>query len=205
MTVLKMLRPTDSGYNEAIETMLLHLHSGGLVAADTGDLDISAIVADILQQVSEGGDAAAARLTSKFDNADINPDRLRVSADEIAAAGGRADTDFIALMHKAISNIRDYQEHIKLKAPAALEKGGRQLGIRYTPLDRVAVYVPGGQALYPSTVLMTVVPALVAGVKEVVMLSPPRSGDINPMVLALAAELGISEVYRLGGGIILLR
>lgn len=201
MTVLKLLSPADSGYDQAIETMLLHLHSGGLVSADTGDLDISAIVADILQQVREGGDAAAARLTSGYDDADITPDRLRVSADEIAAAGNQADTDFIALMRKAIDNIREYQEYIKVKAPVALEKGGRQLGIRYTPLDRVAVYVPGGQALYPSTVLMTVVPALVAGVKEVVMLSPPRGGDINPLVLALAAELGIDEVYRLGGAV----
>ena len=201
MTVLKILRPTDSGYNQAIETMLLHLHSGGLVAADSGQLDISAIVADILQQVREGGDAAAARLTSKFDNADIQPDRLRVPREEIEQAGSNADKDFIDLMHKAISNIRDYQEHIKMKAPAALEKGGRQLGIRYAPLDRVAVYVPGGHALYPSTVLMTVVPALVAGVPEVVMFSPPRGGDINPMVLALAAELGIDEIYRLGGAV----
>ena len=104
-------------------------------------------------------------------------------------------------MRRAIGNIRAYQEHILLKSPAALARGGRQLGLRYTPLDRVAVYVPGGQALYPSTVLMTVVPAQVAGVKEVVMFSPPRGGDINPMVLALAAELGIEEVYRLGGAV----
>ena len=201
MTVLKLLRSSDPGYNQAIEAMLLHLHSGGLVAADSGHLDISAIVADILQQVREGGDTAAARLTSEFDNADIQPDRLRVTPEEIEQAGSNADQGFIDLMHKAIDNIRDYQEHIKVKAPAALEKGGRQLGIRYTPLDRVAVYVPGGHALYPSTVLMTVVPALVAGVPEVVMFSPPRGGDINPMVLALASELGINEIYRLGGAV----
>lgn len=201
MTVLKILRPSDPGYLQAINEMRIRLHSGGLVAADAGTLDVTAIVSDILQQVRVGGDVAAARLTSKYDNADITPARLRVSTDEIADAGNRADEDFITLMRRAIGNIRDYQQHILVKAPAALEKGGRQLGIRYTPLDRVAVYVPGGQALYPSTVLMTVVPAQVAGVKEVVMLSPPMGGDINPMVLALAAELGIEEVYRLGGAV----
>ena len=201
MTVLKILRPSDSGYTKAIDAMRIRLHSGGLVAADAGRLDVTAIVSDILQQVRQGGDEAAARLTSKFDNADITPARLRVPEDEIAEAGNLADADFITLMRRAIGNIRDYQEHILFKAPAALEKGGRQLGVRYAPLDRVAVYVPGGQALYPSTVLMTVVPAQVAGVKEVVMLSPPKDGDINPMVLALAAELGIGEVYRLGGAV----
>jgi len=201
MTILKILRPSDPGYPQAINEMRIQLHSGGLVAADAGKLDITAIVSDILQQVRVGGDEAAARLTSKFDNAKITRAQLRISQSEIEQAASQVDVEFMALMRKAISNIREYQEHILIKAPAALEKGGRQLGIRYTPLDRVAVYVPGGHALYPSTVLMTVVPAQVAGVKEVVMLSPPRGGDINPMVLALAAELGIEEVYRLGGAV----
>jgi histidinol dehydrogenase len=104
-------------------------------------------------------------------------------------------------MRRAIENIRAYQQHILVTAPPPLERGGRKLGVRYTPIERAAVYVPGGQALYPSTVLMTVVPAQVAGVQEVVMVSPPTGGEINSMALALAGELGIREVYRLGGAV----
>jgi histidinol dehydrogenase len=104
-------------------------------------------------------------------------------------------------MRRAISNIRAYQTHILARAPAPLVRGGRKLGVRYTPIDRVGVYVPGGHALYPSTVLMTVVPAQVAGVREVAIVSPPTEGDINPMALALAHELGVDEVYRAGGAV----
>ena len=201
MTTLKIIRPADPGYAQDIEALRARLHGGGLVAADAGKLDVPQIVADILRQVREGGDAAAARLTSQFDQADLTAGRLRVSQGEIDRALKHADKKFLALMRKAIRNIRDYQEHILIKAPAVLQRGGRQLGVRYLPLDRVAVYVPGGQALYPSTVLMTVVPAQVAGVKEVVLFSPPKGDDINPLVLALAGELGIREVYRLGGAV----
>ncbi|MBF8270835.1 MAG: hisD [Gammaproteobacteria bacterium] len=201
MTILKIFQPADPGYARDIEALRTRLHGGGLVAADAGNLDVPKIVADILKQVREGGDAAAARLTSQFDQADLTTERLRVSQDEIDRALKQADQQFLTLIRKAIRNIRDYQEHILIKAPPALQRGGRQLGVRYLPLDRVAVYVPGGQALYPSTVLMTVVPAQVAGVKEVILLSPPKGGDINPLVLALAGELRIKEVYRLGGAV----
>ena len=124
---------------------------------------------------------------------------MRVSADEIAAARSSIDEEFLALIRRVTKNIREYQEHIRIKAPPALKRGGRELGVRYTPIDRVAVYVPGMKAVYPSTVLMTVVPALVAGVPEIAMISPPTGGDVNPMVLALGAELGISEIYRISG------
>src|SRR6185436_11270693 len=87
------------------------------------------------------------------------------------------------------------------KSPEPLQRGGRRLGVRYTPLRRVAVYVPGGRALYPSTVVMTVVPALVAGVREIAMFSPPTGGEIADLALALAWELGVHEVYRLGGAV----
>ena len=201
MTTLKIIRPAEPGYTQDIEALRARLRGGGLVAADAGKLNVPAIVTDILRQVQEGGDAAAARLTSQFDQADLTADRLRVPQNEIDRALQQADQKFLALMRRAIKNIRDYQEHILIKAPVALQRGGRQLGVRYLPLDRVAVYVPGGQALYPSTVLMTVIPAQVAGVKEVVLFSPPKGGDINPLVLALAGELGIKEVYRLGGAV----
>jgi histidinol dehydrogenase len=100
-----------------------------------------------------------------------------------------------------IANVRVYQEHIRHRDPAPLVRGGRRLGVRYTPIERVGVYVPGGRALYPSTVLMTVVPAQVAGVREIVMASPPNGGHISDLALALAHELGIREVLQLGGAV----
>lgn len=178
------------------------LRGGGLVGSSApGAVDVPKVVADILAQVKTGGDEAAAKLTSQFDRADIAPNGLRVPAELIAQAHADAEPEFLALMRRAIENIRAYQEHILVTAPPPLERGGRKLGVRYTPIERAAVYVPGGQALYPSTVLMTVVPAQVAGVREIVMVSPPTGGEINSMALALAGELGITEVYRLGGAV----
>src|SRR3990172_4474035 len=127
MTTLKIIRPADPGYAQDIEALRARLHGGGLVAADAGKLDVPQIVADILRQVREGGDAAAARLTSQFDQADLTAGRLRVSQGEINRALQQADQKFLALMRRAIKNIRDYQEHILIKAPAALQRGGRQL------------------------------------------------------------------------------
>jgi histidinol dehydrogenase len=125
---------------------------------------------------------------------------IQVSPEEIDEAHSNADPEFLELVRRVIKNIRQYQEHILIQPPGPLEIGGRSLGVRYTPVQRVGVYVPGGRALYPSTVLMTVVPAQVAGVDEIAIVSPPTSdGDINPMVLALAAELEVHEVYRVGG------
>ncbi len=197
--LIQMNRPSGEPQFDAL---LEVLRSGGLLGADeAADLDVPAVVSGILDEVRTGGDEAAARLTSRFDRASVSPVSLRVPAELIARAHAEAEPEFLALMRRAIENIRAYQEHILIKAPAPLRRGGRKLGVRYTPIERAAVYVPGGQALYPSTVLMTVVPAQVAGVREIVMVSPPTGGEINSMALALAGELGISEVYRLGGAV----
>ncbi|MEY4583463.1 MAG: histidinol dehydrogenase, partial [Pseudomonadota bacterium] len=155
----------------------------------------------ILAQVQRDGDTAAAALTARLDKAPVTPETIRVPEAEIQRAWREADPAFLALMRRAISNIRDYQAHIKHRDPPPLIRDGRKLGVRYTPIDRVGVYVPGGRALYPSTVLMTVVPAQVAGVREIVMASPPTGGRINDMALALAGELGIREVLQLGGAV----
>ena len=202
MSAIRLIQMSSPSGEAELDALLAVLLAGGLLGADAAsDLDVPAIVADILSQVRSGGDEAAAKLTSRFDRADISPESLRVPAELIAQAHAAAEPEFLALMRRAIDNIRAYQEHILIKAPAPLVRGGRKLGVRYTPIKRAAVYVPGGQALYPSTVLMTVVPAQVAGVSEIVMVSPPTDGEINSMALALAGELGISEVYRLGGAV----
>jgi histidinol dehydrogenase len=188
--------------NAAVDSLLEVLRGGGLLASGASpNLDVPQIVSDILREVRTGGDQSAAQLTSRLDRANISPEELRVPATLIAQAHAEAEPGFLDLMRRAIENIRAYQEHILIKAPPPLQRGGRRLGIRYSPIERVAVYVPGGQALYPSTVLMTIVPAQVAGVREIVMVSPPTGGEINAMALALAGELGVQEVYRLGGAV----
>ncbi len=189
-------------YAARIEALLSTLRGGGLTAADErDDLDVAGIVAGIIARVAAEGDDAVVALTRQLDRAPVTAASLRVAPEEIAAAHAAADPAFLALIREAAANIRAYQEHIKITAPPDLVREGRRLGVRYTPIDRVAVYVPGGRALYPSTVLMTVVPAQVAGVREIVMASPPTGGDINPLALALAGELGITEVYRSGGAV----
>lgn len=201
MSLLTTLHFQASDFDARLESFRARLHGGNLVAGGQPSLNVPQTVADILDQVRIGGDRAAVNLTNRFDRANLTPATMRVSSAELARAHAAADDTFLTLMRGAIANIREYQTHIRHSSPAPLRRGGRTLGVRYTPLDRVAVYVPGGQALYPSTVLMTVVPAQVAGVREIAMFSPPRDGEISSMALALAAELGITEVYRLGGAV----
>jgi histidinol dehydrogenase len=201
MSVVALLQHESANFSATLGALRARLHGGNLVAGGPSNIDVPAVVTDILSQVRAEGDVAAARLTNMLDGASLTPATLRVPADVLKNAAAQADPEFLALMHKAIANIREYQEHILHRSPSDLVRGGRTLGVRYTPLDRVAVYVPGGQALYPSTVLMTVVPAQVAGVREIAMFSPPRGGELDPLALALAAELGVTEVYRLGGAV----
>jgi histidinol dehydrogenase len=202
MPSLRIISSENADYAAKVQELLVLLRSGGLVASsENHQLDVPAIVRDILSQVATSGDEAAAALTTKLDRAPIGPAQIRVPEAEIARAHREADPAFLALMRRVIASIREYQEHIRHRDPAPLVRGGRKLGVRYTPIDRVGVYVPGGRALYPSTVLMTVVPAQVAGVREIVMASPPTGGRINDMALALAAELGVREVLQLGGAV----
>jgi len=176
------------------------LRGGALSAAgQAGDLNVGKIVAQILDQVRTGGDKAVSDLTSRLDQADITPAGIRVPVDMIEKARSSLEPAFLEVIRAAADNIRQYQESILVKDPPPVKRGGRELGLRYTPVRRVGIYVPGGRALYPSTVLMTVIPAQVAGVGEIAMASPPTGGEISPMALALAAELGIEEVYRMGG------
>ena len=194
-----IIQPSDANYRQAITQVRDRLR-GSLVSADEGKLDVSAIVRSIVADVAARGDGALVELTAKFDGVRFLPSQLRVPQAAIDAAHRAAEPAFLALVRRVANNIRQYQKHILVQAPPALERGSRRLGVRYTPIRRAGVYVPGGKALYPSTVLMTVVPAQVAGVSEVAVVSPPTTnGDVNPMVLALAGELGITEVYRVGG------
>jgi len=177
------------------------LRAGGPTAAGkAGGEKVAKAVRAIIRQVARGGDKALVRLVARFDKAAVTPRTLRVPPEAIRAATAAAEPKFLALARRVAANIRQYQERILIRAPVPLRRGGRELGVRYTPIGRVGVYVPGGRAAYPSTMLMTIVPAQVAGVREIALASPPTSnGEVNPLVLALAGELGITEVYRMGG------
>ncbi len=181
-----------------LEKLRRRLRDGQLVSSVTDATDVPDTVRRIIADVQDRQDEALVELTERFDGVKVGS--IAVEPDTIAAAAKTVDADFLALLRRAIKNIREYQQSILTPDPPALVRAGRKLGVRYTPVDRVGVYVPGGRAFYPSTVLMTVVPALVAGVKQIAIASPPTSnGDVHPMVLALASELGIEEVYRVGG------
>ena len=178
------------------------LRAGELTAGAAGGVDVRQAVARILSDVEQRGDAALIDWERKLDRVELTPEALRVPAEAVECAHAGADPGFLGLVRRVRDNIRAYQEHIRIQAPPPLVRGGRELSVRYTPIERVAVYVPGMRALYPSSFLMTIVPAQVAGVPEIVVASPPLSdGDIDPVVLALAGELGIREVYRLGGAV----
>lgn len=198
---IKVIQSERPLADEAVLALRDRLRAGGLTAMGSGSLDVPAIVRGIIADVAAGGGRAVAELTKQIDNVDVPPDAIRVPVERIRQAHADADPEFLALARRVIANIRRYQEHIKAKAPADLVGDGRRLGVRYTPVDRVGLYVPGWKAMYPSSVLMTIVPAQVAGVREIAIAAPPTGTGVNPMTMALAFELGIEEVYRVGGAI----
>ncbi len=151
-------------------------------------------VVDILRNVFNRGDKAVAEYTQKFDGVKLKPGQFRVSQEELDRANQEIDQDILLCLREAIENVRVYQKDILIDTENAPR------GIRYTPIKRVGVCVPGASAPLPSTVIMTAVPAQVAGVKEIAVVSPPRhNGSIHPVILAVCCELGINEVYRIGG------
>ena len=197
---IEIIHRTDEDFDPRVMAVRDRLRGGGLTASGAAADDVPAVVREIIAQVQERGDAALLEFTAKFDKVQLEAHAIQISPEEIDEAHSNADPEFLELVRRVIKNIRQYQEHILIQPPGPLEIGGRSLGVRYTPVQRVGVYVPGGRALYPSTVLMTVVPAQVAGVEEIAIVSPPTAdGNVNPLVLALAGELGIQEVYRIGG------
>ena len=177
------------------------LREGGVVSGRAGSVgDVRDIVAGIIKGVKDGGDTFVVKHTNDFHKVNLTRKSMRVSKQDIQSALKAADPEFLELARRAIANIREYQQSIRVETPPPLRRGGRELSVRYTPITRVGIYVPGGKAVYPSSLLMTAVPAMVAGVKEIAMVSPPSvDGDIHPMLLSLAGELGIDEIYRADG------
>lgn len=157
-------------------------------------------VHEIIKNVKERGDEAVFAYTKQFDGAQISSENVRVTLSEIDEAYEKVDEKLLAVIRKSLVNIRSYHEKQKRYSWFDSTEDGTLLGQKVTPLATVGVYVPGGKAVYPSSVLMNVVPAKVAGVKRIVMTTPPsRDGKIPPSTLVAAKEAGVDEIYKVGG------
>jgi histidinol dehydrogenase len=163
------------------------------------DSDVSDTVAGIIADVIARGDAALIDLSRKFDNIDLAETGIAISAEEIAKARSACSAETLAALEKAAERIEAFH---KAQLPESIDytdADGVSLGLRHTPVDAVGLYVPGGKAAYPSSVLMNAMPAKVAGVQRRVMMVPTPGNEINPLVLAAAELGGITEIYRIGG------
>jgi histidinol dehydrogenase len=163
------------------------------------DDDVSTAVRAIIADVRARGDDALIELSAKFDKVQLTPETLRLSSAEIAAAHAQCKPETLKALDVAARRIEDYHRR-QLPADASYtDDAGARLGWRFTPLDSVGLYVPGGTASYPSSVLMNAIPAKVAGVRRLVMVTPATGGSINPLAIEAARRAGVSEIYRIGG------
>ena len=160
--------------------------------------DVSSVVSSIIKDVQEKGDEALREYTKKLDGADIS--EIEVSKEEIKAAADSMDIEFMRVLEKAASNIRKYHSKQVRNSFVMTEENGIVLGQKIVPVSVAGIYVPGGSAAYPSTVLMDTIPAKIAGCGSVIMVSPPgKNGKLNPAVLAAAYVAGVDRVFRVGG------
>ncbi len=205
--VIQIIKTDKPLCDPAVRALRDKLRAGELVAAGTSStVNVREVVKDAIEGVKRDGDKRVIDDTKQLHCSTFNAGMIRVPKPDIEK--GRKDFEkegpdalrMIRIMRKVISNVREYQERILIKAPPVLKRGSRELAVRYIPINRVAVYVPGAETALSSSVIMTVVPAQVAGVREIVMVTPPKDdGSIKPSILALADELGIKEIYRVSG------
>ena len=161
------------------------------------EMDVEAIVSQIIRDVRKGKDQAVIEYCRRFDQVDLRT--LEVTDEEIAEAKGLVTPEFLGILQKAAANIRAYHEK-QVCSGFQMEKDGIVLGQKVTPIENVGIYVPGGTAAYPSTVLMDSIPAKIAGCKQIVMVTPPgKNGKVNPAILAAADIAGIDRIFKVGG------
>ena len=172
-----------------------------LLAWDSvSDVDVQPIVASIISDIRKRGDDALIEYTNKFDRRDVsNSSELEVSKEQMQIASKNVTPEIFSALEAAAFRVRSYHEHQKQDSWQYSESDGTVLGQQVQPLDRVGVYVPGGKAAYPSSVLMNVIPAKVAGVKEIIMVVPTPDGLINDLVLTAALIAGVDKIYTIGG------
>lgn len=162
------------------------------------EVDVQKIVSNIISDVRARGDAALFDYCEKFDK--VKLDALEVSADELNEALNQVEPEFIEVLETAAQNIRQFHEKQVRNSFIITERAGVVMGQKVTPLDRVGLYVPGGTAAYPSTVLMDAIPAKIAGCGEIVITTPPgKDGKVNPAILAAAKVAGVDRVFKVGG------
>ncbi|MBP2228550.1 histidinol dehydrogenase [Azospirillum agricola] len=161
--------------------------------------DVQALVAGVIDEVKARGDAALIDFTARWDRQTLTPGTLRIGQDEIDAATAKCGAETLEALDLAAARIEDFHRRQVPEAVDYRDAQGVRLGARWTPVGAVGLYVPGGTASYPSSVLMNALPAKVAGVERIVMVVPTPDGIINPLVLAAAKRCGVGELYRVGG------
>ena len=170
-----------------------------LLAQGEGEQSADKAVQDILQNVREHRDKAVCDYTRRFDEFDLKPELMRVPEEHIREYAAGADDELVEILRRAIHNVREFHENQVEDSWEYYAGDGIRLGVRLTPIGSAGVYIPGGKAAYPSSVLMNAIPAQVAGVERIVVVTPPRSLEENPLVAAALNLLGLHEVYRIGG------
>ena len=192
MLTVRRLSTSDAGFRQALETLLAW--------ESLSDDTVTATVRDILDEVRRRGDAALIEYTNRFDARRIAArEELEIPSSRLQAARERITPAHRAALELAADRLRSYAERQKMESWSFTESDGTRLGQQVSPLDRVGLYVPGGKAAYPSSVLMNAIPAKVAGVPELIMVVPSPGGEVNELVLAAAAVSGVDRVFAIGG------
>jgi histidinol dehydrogenase len=199
--VIPTLKLSNEADRQKVETLLRRLRLDPRdVALNRGErAKAVTIVNAILADVAERGDAAVVESSQRFDDPDFTAEQIRVSAAEMREAAGRVPADQMEAVRRSIRQVKEYQVRILPQPPAPVSRDGVELGLRFTPLDSAGLYFPGGKASYPSSLIMLAVPAQVAGVKRIVVCTPPSKYGRSDLVLAACHELGLTDVYRAGG------
>ena len=190
--MIRIIRETEC---EVLDAMLKRLEARAVAF----DPDLMRVVSSIIDDVRARGDEALIDYTARFDGLELKPTDLRIDEQTLAASADKVDPRVLAALREAIKNVRKFHEHQLELSWEISPADGVRLGQRITPLDRVGLYVPGGTAAYPSSVVMNVVPAQVAGVERIVVVTPPRTLSENPALAAALRELNITEIYAVGG------
>lgn len=189
---MRKLDTRQNDFNQAMDKLLAW--------ESVSDHQVQKTVLDILQEVETRGDEAVVEFTNRFDHLQANNmSELEIGQDQLREALATLPEDQSKALLAAAERVRRYHERQRAESWQYQEEDGTVLGQQVTPMDRVGIYVPGGKASYPSSVLMNAIPAHVAGVKEIIMVVPTPSGDVNQLVLAAAAAAGVSRVFTIGG------
>jgi histidinol dehydrogenase len=196
--ILHLNQPTE---RQQVDRLLneLRLDPRELAIAQGPRAKAVADVEKILADVATRGDDAIVDLSRRFDDPDFSIDQIRVTPDEMTSAAGRVSSEVMAALRQSIAQVREYQRHMLPPEPKSLVRPGVVLGMRFTPMDSAGLYFPGGHASYPSSLIMLAVPAQVAGVRKLVVCTPPSKYGRSDVVLAACHELKLEHVYRAGG------